>query len=73
MREYYNEHSALAGPSHTWPLLKRAWVFQERLLSPRLLHFSFGELIWECRHVSACECSAIASQQKDDHSSNIRK
>jgi hypothetical protein len=73
MREHYNEHSALVGPPATWPLLKRAWVFQERLLSPRLLHFSFGELIWERRHVSACECSAIASQQKDDHNSNIRK
>jgi hypothetical protein len=73
MREHYNEHSALAGPPATWPLLKRAWVFQERLLSPRLLHFSFGELIWERRHVSACECSAIASQQKVDHNFNIRK
>lgn len=28
-----------------FPLLTRGWVFQERLLSPRFLHFGKGELI----------------------------
>ena len=31
------------------PLLKRAWVFQERLLSQRVIHFLEKELLWECR------------------------
>ena len=31
------------------PLLSRAWCFQERLLSPRVLHFAPDELWWECR------------------------
>jgi hypothetical protein len=39
------------------PLLKRAWVFQERLLSPRMLHFTSQELIFECRERTWCECS----------------
>jgi hypothetical protein len=30
------------------PLLKRAWAFQERLLSPRVVHFGDMELYWEC-------------------------
>lgn len=30
------------------PLAKRGWVFQERQLSPRVLHFTSSELIWEC-------------------------
>ena len=30
------------------PLLRRAWVFQERLLSPRVIHFAACQLIWEC-------------------------
>jgi len=30
------------------PLLRRGWVFQERLLSPRILHFHSEELMWEC-------------------------
>lgn len=32
----------------------RGWVFQERMLSPRTLHFS-SQLAWECRMLHACE------------------
>lgn len=39
-----------------FPLLSRAWVFQERLLAPRVLHFSSSELIWECMELGNCEC-----------------
>jgi hypothetical protein len=39
-----------------FPLLTRRWAFQERLLSRRLLHFSEGELMWECLELSDCEC-----------------
>jgi hypothetical protein len=35
-------------------LNSRGWVFQERLLSPRTLHFS-SQLFWECRMLQACE------------------
>jgi hypothetical protein len=37
------------------PLVRRAWVLQERLLSPRTLHFSQTQLFWECNFVTACE------------------
>lgn len=30
------------------PLSKRAWVFQERQLSRRVLHFTSREVVWEC-------------------------
>ncbi|KPM35255.1 hypothetical protein AK830_g11323 [Neonectria ditissima] len=39
------------------PLLKRGWVFQERLLSPRMLHFARGELMWECWESIHCGCT----------------
>ncbi|KAH8654707.1 heterokaryon incompatibility protein-domain-containing protein, partial [Ilyonectria robusta] len=39
-----------------FPLLTRGWVFQERLLSPRLLHLGDVEVAWECNEVCACEC-----------------
>lgn len=39
-----------------WPLLSRAWVFQERLLSPRMLHFGKHELVFECREGASCDC-----------------
>ena len=30
------------------PLNKRAWVVQERFLSPRIVHFAYEEICWEC-------------------------
>lgn len=32
----------------TWPLLSRAWVFQERLLCPRNIYYGPSHLLWEC-------------------------
>ncbi|KAK3369420.1 heterokaryon incompatibility protein-domain-containing protein [Lasiosphaeria ovina] len=37
-------------------LLRRGWVFQERLLSRRYLHFGYDELYWECMENTLCEC-----------------
>ena len=34
----------------------RAWVFQERMLAPRFLHFLEQELAWDCQTRSLCEC-----------------
>ncbi|KAF2472603.1 HET-domain-containing protein, partial [Lindgomyces ingoldianus] len=42
------------GFSHQ-PLLRRAWVMQERLLATRMIHFAGSELIWECRTLTATE------------------
>ncbi|TVY22392.1 hypothetical protein LHYA1_G008428 [Lachnellula hyalina] len=41
------------------PLLQRGWAFQERILSPRVLHFCKDELVWECREESVCECGSL--------------
>lgn len=30
------------------PLSKRGWVLQERLLSPRVVHFTSDQLFWDC-------------------------
>ena len=37
------------------PLTRRAWVLQERLLAPRVLHFGKRQLFWECNELRACE------------------
>ena len=37
------------------PLTKRGWVMQERLLSPRVLHYGRDQILWECGELEACE------------------
>lgn len=37
------------------PLNQRAWVFQERLLSPRIVHFSRFSIFFECLELKASE------------------
>lgn len=41
------------------PLLKRAWIVQERILSPRVLHFGQHQLFWECNELTAWEESPL--------------
>lgn len=41
------------------PLNRRAWVLQERLLAPRILHFCRHELLWECCEKEASESYPI--------------
>lgn len=37
------------------PLNQRAWVAQERQLSPRTMHFGATQLFWECHELKASE------------------
>ncbi|KAK8859223.1 heterokaryon incompatibility protein-domain-containing protein [Apiospora arundinis] len=37
------------------PLNKRGWVFQERLLSGRIVHFFDGYALWDCAQLTAWE------------------
>lgn len=37
------------------PVNKRAWVLQERMLSPRVLYFTGKQMFWECFEKQACE------------------
>lgn len=39
-----------------FPLLSRAWFYQERMMAPRIVHFSDHELVWECMTEVCCQC-----------------
>lgn len=41
---YHSWHQEITGAK----LCGRGWVFQERLLAPRVLHFAKRQLWWEC-------------------------
>lgn len=47
-----------------FPLFSRAWVFQERMLAPRVLHFGKQELWWECMESNHCECGGFNSGER---------
>lgn len=46
----YWSREILMGPLHT-----RAWVYQERTLAPRVLHFGGNQILWECLRSYRCE------------------
>jgi hypothetical protein len=48
-KAYWNSH-ILNGPLH-----RRGWVFQERLLAPRVLYFGSAQVLWECYSEVKCE------------------
>ncbi|KAL3417718.1 heterokaryon incompatibility protein [Phlyctema vagabunda] len=51
----FDQSSPFVRPPEHQPLDSRAWTFQERHLSPRKLHFTKQELIWECHSESLSE------------------
>jgi hypothetical protein len=42
-----------------FPLLYRAWVYQERRLSQRVIHFAQHQILWECKYCFHSEDSTI--------------
>jgi hypothetical protein len=58
---------------HPYPLFRRGWALQERLLSPRIIHIMRSEIFWECHTLLDCECGGIAfldegrKQQEKNH------
>ncbi|KAF3037107.1 hypothetical protein E8E12_006479 [Didymella heteroderae] len=51
-----------------WPLLDRAWVFQERALSPRVIHLAREQLYWECETLFIAEDGCESSSEGYDYS-----
>lgn len=50
-------------PNAGCPLLSRAWAFQERIHSQRMLHFTNTEVVWECNTETRCECTFGSRKQ----------
>jgi hypothetical protein len=56
-------------------LLSRGWVYQERLLSSRLLRFDKLEMVWECKQNTTCECMQFPTSRtlRNDYYENPLK
>ncbi len=57
------EFGGTVDPFEYEPLNQRAWTLQERLLSPRTLHFGTEEMYWECQHCVFAEDGALLWQE----------
>ena len=62
----------------TEPLVRRAWVVQERLLSARVLHFGSRQVFWECMATRACEARPrclwdLQPEGKSDDATGVRE
>ncbi|KAI0903684.1 heterokaryon incompatibility protein-domain-containing protein [Ustulina deusta] len=54
------------------PLMRRGWVLQERILSPRVVHYDADEIKWECQDTTDCQCGGmvvIANFKRDYYGS----
>ncbi len=49
------------------PLFQRAWVFQERLLGTRVVHYASSEVVWECKECVQCECQGMDNPLRTYH------
>jgi hypothetical protein len=56
----------------SWPLLTRAWVYQEQHLSRRRLHFAEKDVIWHCETRNASESGLYFNETKKRHEHDER-
>ncbi|KAK1729500.1 hypothetical protein CaCOL14_007672 [Colletotrichum acutatum] len=49
------DHTSILNDYNRAPLYRRGWVFQERLLPKRTLHFGKDQVFWKCRRRLTCE------------------
>ncbi|CZR64467.1 uncharacterized protein PAC_14365 [Phialocephala subalpina] len=71
---------SISQPPPTWetffnnnPLNTRGWTFQERELSPRILHFSADQMWWECRSIRDQEDPALEDDNINEPATSIRR
>ena len=46
------------------PLNQRGWVFQEGILSPRVIHFCSDQIRWRCGSVQSCETLPVITLEE---------
>ncbi|KAI1779166.1 heterokaryon incompatibility protein-domain-containing protein [Hypoxylon cercidicola] len=55
----HTDYGSNYSESNSQELLSRGWVFQERVLSPRVVYYDLEELKWECNVAIDCQCGGM--------------
>jgi hypothetical protein len=53
------------------PLSRRGWVCQERVLSPRAIHYTANHVLWECRQFYATDDISLSLSQGEKSVASI--
>lgn len=67
--------SSITKPSHgddMDPLKSRAWMFQEKWLSRRVISFGSSEMTWRCETADRCECKGRSARGRTEWSIDDR-
>ncbi|KAF5627028.1 tol [Fusarium sp. NRRL 52700] len=64
----FPDHWTQLEKDNNYPLLDRAWIYQEMMLSPRVLHFCNEEVIWVCRSSQRSESGCNDRDYNDSKS-----
>jgi hypothetical protein len=64
--DFPREHNPSIALHSGCPLLSRGWVFQERHLSSRIIHFTKYQMVWECRSTLISESRDIVEDWTTD-------
>jgi hypothetical protein len=68
----YGSHVHVISSMDDEPLRGRAWALQEWLLSTRVVHFTRGEILWECGETQYCKCQVISQSTTMSEEQTIR-
>jgi hypothetical protein len=60
------------GPGQPGPLNNRAWVVQERMMSPRTLYFGSRRIHWECRTYTSTDHGIETDFNTDGYTSHAK-
>ncbi|KAK8212696.1 heterokaryon incompatibility protein-domain-containing protein [Phyllosticta capitalensis] len=55
------------------PLLKRAWTYQERIISPRVVFFTESEVVYQCTQEVQCECGTATDAWRTNWKSDSER
>ncbi|KAK8235133.1 heterokaryon incompatibility protein-domain-containing protein [Phyllosticta capitalensis] len=58
LHRWQNDWKRYASENIRVPLLTRSWIYQERVLSPRVLFFTESEVVYQCACTIECECGS---------------
>jgi hypothetical protein len=69
---YFAREYKSSGPTAA-PLHRRAWVVQERALSPRTLYYGSTGILWECREADASDTDPMGLPRNPRESECVNK